>query len=402
MEADRFNICMYTPSASGGHARYTHEVLSALSEQEDDVRVSLITGRDLDPKYRTRLYPIHDILPALLPRSAFRSILGWGYSRVMHYYRRETTFLRWIRDHDKKCGGVHFQEYTIWLAPRHFRWLKARGKRLFFTVHNIYPHGYTPGKPRVADFLLLHWRRTAFRLCDVLFVHSEKLRGQLAEFLGPGHPPIFVTPHGVWNAAGEGPAAVTSPEERVRRRHLLFFGVIRPNKGLHVLLDAMEELTDCTLTVAGQPQDDSYQEQIRAMVKRLPHGRVELMDRFVEDDEMVRLFDRSCLVVLPYTTFAAQSGVLHDALAHGLPVVVTEVGALGESVRSWGIGQVVLPDDDTALAAAIRQMLTPSRYVRASRAVDRVKNDLSWDRVAEIMVEAYRHVWRDGSKAMVA
>ncbi len=402
MEADPFSICMYTPSASGGHARYTHEVLSALSEQGDgDVRVSLVTGRDLDPKYRTRLYPIHDILPPLLPRSTFRSILGWGYSRVMHYYRRETTFLRWIRDHDEECDGIHFQEYTIWLAPRHFRWLKARGKRLFFTVHNIYPHSYTPGKPRVADFLLLYWRRTALRLCNALFVHSENLRGQLAEFLGPGHPPIFVTPHGVWNSAGDGPAAA-NPEERVRRRHLLFFGVIRPNKGLHILLAAMEDLDDCTLTVAGQPQDVRYQEQIRAMVKRLPPGRVELMDRFVDDDEMVRLFERSSLVVLPYTSFAAQSGVLHDALAHGLPVVVTEVGALGESVRSWGIGQVVPPNDDAALAAAIRQMLNPSCYVQASGAVDRVKNDLSWDRVAEIVIEAYRHVRRDGSKAIAA
>jgi glycosyltransferase involved in cell wall biosynthesis len=319
----------------------------------------------------------------------------------MHYYRRETTFLRWIKDHDEECEGIHFQEYTIWLAPRHFRRMKARGIRLFFTVHNIYPHGYTPGKLRVVDFPLLHWRRTAFRLCDALFVHSEKLREQLAEFLGPGHPPIFVTPHGVWNSAGHSPT-VASPEERVRSRHLLFFGVIRPNKGLHVLLDAMEDLVDCTLTVAGQPQEVSYQEQIRAMAKRLPPGRVELMDRFVQDDEMVQLFDRSSLLVLPYTAFAAQSGVLHDALAHGLPVVVTEVGALGESVRSWGIGQVVPPNDDAALAAAIRQMLTSDHYVQASGAVSRVRKNLSWNRVAEVLIEAYRSVWRDGSTAVAA
>jgi glycosyltransferase involved in cell wall biosynthesis len=402
MDTDRFNICMYTPSASGGHARYTHQVLSALSEQDrDDVQVSLITSRDLDPKYRIRLYPIHDILPPLLPRSAFRSTLGWGYSRVMYYRKRETAFLRWIEDHDDTCEGIHFQEYTIWLAPRHFRWLKARGKRLFFTVHNIYPHGYTPGKPRVADPLLLHWRRTALRLCDALFVHSENLRRQLAEFLGPRHPPIFVTPHGVWKSADDNLTA-TSPEERLRRRRLLFFGVIRPNKGLHVLLDAMEDLVDCTLTVAGQPQDVRYLEQIRAMVRRLPPSRIELLDRFVEDDEMVRLFDRSSLVVLPYTSFAAQSGVLHDALAHGLPVVATDVGALGESVRSWDIGQVVPPNDAAALAGAIRQMLTPERYGQASAAVNRVSENLSWNRVAEVLIEAYRSIWRDGSKAKAA
>ena len=399
MDAERFNVCMYTPSASGGHARYAHQVLSALSEQDrDDVQVSLITSRDLDPKYRTSLYPIYDILPPLLPRSAFRSTLVWGYSRVMHYRRRERTFLRWIEDHDDSCEGIHFHEYTMWLAPRHFRWLKARGKRLFCTIHNIYPHGYTPGKIRGAESLLICWRRIAFRLCDALFVHSEILQRQLAEFLGPGHPPIFVTPHGVWKFADDN-LTVTSPEERLRRRQLLFFGVIRPNKGLHVLLDAMEDLVDCTLTVAGQPQDVRYLEQIRAMVRRSPSGRIELVDRFVEDDEMIRLFDQSSLVVLPYTSFTAQSGVLHDALAHGLPVVATDVGALGESVRSWDIGQVVPPNDAAALAAAIRRMLTPDRYVRASGAVSRASKDLSWNRVAEVLIEAYRSIWRAGSKA---
>src|SRR5215211_7916726 len=117
---------------------------------------------------------------------------------------------------------------------------------------------------------------------------------------------------------------------------------------------------------------------------------------------MVRLFEQSSLVVLPYTSFSAQSGVLHDALAYGLPVVVTDVGALGESVRRWGIGQVVPPDDDAALAGAIREMLVPSRYQQVSAVVDRVRNELSWKRAAEIAIEAYRSVWRDGPKATAA
>jgi glycosyltransferase involved in cell wall biosynthesis len=392
---------MYTPSASGGHARYTHEVLSALAAkgQPEGIRVSLVTSRDLASEYRTDRYPIYDVLPRLLPRSAFRSPVTWGLSRVVHYYKRETAFLRWIEKHGSACDAVHFQEYTMWLAPRHLRSLKARGIRLFFTVHNVYPHRHTPGKPRVTDPLLLHWRRTAFRLCDGLFVHTESLREQLAEFLGGEHPPIVVTPHGVWSSA-DAARAVTDVEERVGRRRLLFFGVARPNKGLHTLLRAMEGLDDCTLTVAGQPAEPRYQEQIQAMAKRLPQGRVELIDRFIEDEEMGRIFGQSSLVVLPYISFAGQSGVLHDALAYGLPVVATDVGALGESVLRWGIGQVVPPGDDVALAGAVREMLTPHRYVQASRAVDRARADLSWDRSAEIMIEAYRSTARERPRAI--
>jgi glycosyltransferase involved in cell wall biosynthesis len=126
------------------------------------------------------------------------------------------------------------------------------------------------------------------------------------------------------------------------------------------------------------------------MVKQLPPGRVELIDRFIQDEQMGRIFGQSSLVVLPYASFAAQSGVLHDALAYGLPVVVTDVGALGESVLRWGIGEVVPPEDDVALAAAVREMLIPHRYAQASRAVERVRSDLSWDHSAKIMIEAYR------------
>ena len=401
VKSDQLDVCMYTPSAFGGHARYTHEILSALAAKArpEGVRVSLITSRDLASEYRTDRYVIHDFLPPLQPRSAFRNPVTWGLSRVGHYYARETTFLRWIEKHGSACDAVHFQEYTMWLAPQHLRWLKARGIRLFFTVHNVYPHRYLAHRFKTPYSLQLSMRRTALRLCDVLFVHTENLRKQLAEFLGGDHPPIVVTPHGVWTPA-DTQRTVTGAEERVSRRRLLFFGVVRRNKGLHTLLRAMKGLDDCTLTVAGRPEEPRYQEQIQAMVEQLPPGRVELIDRFIKDEEMGRIFGQSSLVVLPYVSFAAQSGVLHDSLAYGLPVVATDVGALGESVRRWGIGEVVPPENDAALAGAVREMLTPHRYVQASRAVDRVRADLSWDRSAEIMVEAYRSIMQGRPKVI--
>ncbi len=398
METRRLNVCMYTPSAAGGHARYTHELLNALSEvgRAQGVRPSLVTSVDLDANYRNALYPVYDVLPPLVHRSTFRGALSWGLSRVFHYYNREKTFLRWVERHAEKSEGIHVQEYTAWLAPQHFRWLKARGRHLFLTVHNIYPHRYLP---KAIHPVYRYWIGLAWRQCDALFVHTEDLRERLAGFLGAGHPPLFVTPHGVWKAASTTQATATSVEERIRRRRLLFFGVIRPNKGLPVLLRAMERLSDCTLTVAGAFEDPRYRDQIRSLVEQLPPGQVELIDGFVEDDDLAQLFDKSDLVILPYTSFAAQSGVLHDALAHGLPVVASDVGSLGESVRRWGIGEVVPPSDGPALTRAIRDALMPQRYMEASRAVDEVRENLSWERTAEITIEAYRTVGSGASRA---
>jgi glycosyltransferase involved in cell wall biosynthesis len=224
-------------------------------------------------------------------------------------------------------------------------------------------------------------------MCDALFVHSEDLQNSLSALLGPGHPPIFVTPHGVWSVPTNGTAG---NDEHFGRRHLLYFGVVRRYKGVDVLLRAMKLLPDCTLTIAGAPEERSYQEQIRRLTAQLPPEQVDLIEGYVEQDRLTKLFGKSSLVVLPYRFFAAQSGVLHDALAYGLPVVVTDVGALGESVQRWGIGQVVPPNDATALARAIREMLTPGRYAEAKEAVHHVRADLSWTRTAEATVEGYR------------
>ncbi len=402
VESDQLSICMYTPSASGGHARYTHAVLSALSEvgRNEGVQVSLVTSRGLDPQYQTSLYPIHDVLPPLVPRSEFSNSLQWFSSRISHYVKRDRMFLRWLKE-SKLCAGIHFQEYHAWfLAPWHFRSLKARGISLFFTVHHLGGHRFLPNALQVLypRFLRNYWHRAAYNRCDALFVHTEGVRQELAELLGEERPPIFVTHHGVWDSVDDA-ETVVNPRERAQRRRLLFFGRLHPDKGLPVLLRAMKRLADCTLTIAGQPIDSSHHKEIRTLVEQLPRGQVELIDRFVENEEMERLFEQSSLVVLPYTYSPGQSGILHDALAHSLPVVVTEVGVLGESVRRWGIGHLVPPNDDAALADAIREMLTLDRYAEASEAVAHMRTNLSWNRAAEVMIEAYGSVMRRGSKA---
>ena len=284
---------------------------------------------------------------------------------------------------------IHFQDYTIWLAPRCFREIHRRGLAIVMTIHNIIEHRYFNNIHR---FIEVHFMKSASRSCDALLVHSEGLREALSDFLDGVHSPIHVTPHGAWRAAGRSVRpmrAVDGPRER-----LLFFGVIRPNKGLHVLLRALELLPQCDLTVAGEPVEPCYFEQVRDLARRLPPGRVELIDRFIGEQEVADLFGRSSLVVLPYTSFAAQSGVLHQALAHARPVVTSDVGALGESVRRWGVGEVAPPGDERALARAIEQALDPGRYRAAAESIACIQSELTWTRTAETTIEVYRSIVR--------
>ena len=385
MSSRPLHVCMYTPSAHGGHARYTHELLSALGPAGRDraVRVSLVTSRTLAPEFRDTPYPVYDILPPIKPRHGQRAFWRYPYLLV-HLTRRERAFLTWIRT-TAPCTGVQVQELAPWLAPRQFRALRRSGLGVFATVHNVRPHHYPRGVPAA---LYDAWHRAAWRQCHALFVHTDRLRQSLAAFLGPDHPPIVVAPHGLWRTPNS--VVLLDDETRRQRQSLLFFGVVRPNKGLHVLLAAMQRLPGHRLVVAGEWRDRGYGDRVRALLRDIPPDRVTIVDRYVSEDEKAVLYRDASLAILPYTTFDAQSGVLHDALAYGLPVVASDVGALGESVRRWGVGEVVPPADPAALAAAIARLSAHRPFHRACQAIGRVRADLSWSRAAELTIEAYR------------
>jgi glycosyltransferase involved in cell wall biosynthesis len=386
---------MYTPTASGGHPRYSKELLTALAGAERDggLRVSLVTAENLDPAFDTQSYPIHRVLPALQPHDQFGSRVSWLASRLLHYWKQDRSFYRWISaEPDEKI--VHFQEMTLWSAYGHIRRLQRAGIRVFYTVHNVRWHEYPRFlPPAVAERI----RRRYLRACDGLMVHSDALKQALSQMLGEGHPPIYVTPHGAWSASSQ-EAPVRDVSSQLALKRLLFFGIIGHYKGVHVLLDAMKLLPDdFTLTIAGRPNSASYHEQLREQIAGFPPGRVEFIDRFVADEEIPGLFAKSSLLVLPYVNFNAQSGVLHDALAWGLPVVGTDVGAIGTSIREWRIGEVVTPDNAEQLAAGILRMFEPDRYTAAMTGIERARQELSWDRTAEATIAGYKAVVGDWS-----
>lgn len=154
-------ICMYTPTTSGGHALYALDLLSALTATRPASRVetSLITCSDLPKRYRTTRYVIHDLLPPMRPAGDFPSPTIWSLYRQIYYYRRDRIFLQWVRS-SPGCRAVHFQEYTYWLAPLHFSILKRAGVRLFFTVTSI--REFEDGRFHALRKTPGHWPRMGF------------------------------------------------------------------------------------------------------------------------------------------------------------------------------------------------------------------------------------------------
>ena len=247
-------ICMYTPTADGGHAQYTWELMTALTHRFGP-RFELVTSQDVAEQYRLTSYPVHAILPRTVHRREFALKITWAANRLRHYPNSEKAFLKWLAGRPD-IAAVHFQEHTAWRASDFFNRVHELGKSVYYTVHNIRPHAYPPlVPPGIVD----GWNRRAYRSCDGLFVLTERLGQELVRFLGGKNPPIAVVPHGVWTVRDAEP--VISLQERLAKKRLLFFGTIRKNKGLDVLLRTMKLLPEFSLTIAGEPREKEYFDQ---------------------------------------------------------------------------------------------------------------------------------------------
>ena len=388
MTAGRGTVVVFAPTAAGGHARYAWELTSAMARHaRGGYRFELVSTRDLDATFRDAGYATQPVLPAIRDRSSFRTRLGWMIDRATYYPVREHGFLKWLRARPDVVA-VHLQEWKPWLATPLIRRMRAMGKRVFYTVHNVLPHRYPPLVPGP---LMRHWIRRACRHCDGLFVHSPRLAGELAAFLGADHPPITVVPHGVWTVPD---APVEEPlPARLARRRLLFFGAIRRNKGLHLLLDAAARLPGYSVTVAGAPLEREYFDaEVMPRVRALRSGGAELdlRDGFVPDDAVGELFRTHSAVVLPYTDdFVAQSGVVFMALAYGLPVVASEAGGLKDLLGEYRIGETFRTGSADALAGAVRRLHEGSNPDELDRDIRAARRRFTWQAAAGATIAAY-------------
>ncbi len=282
---------------------------------------------------------------------------------------------------------VHFQWLTVQpldvhLLPRRRPTdSKARPPRpkLVLTAHDVLPREPRPGQ--------LAAQRRLYKHFDAVVVHSEHGRERLLE-LGVDPSRAHVIPHGALTHLAELPtepssALPTATEGPV----VLFFGLLRPYKGLDVLLRAWREMRSrppAELWIVGMPRMDVT----RLMADAPPSVR--FVPRFIPDAELPAYFTRADLVVLPYLE-ADQSGVLFTALAFGKPLLLSDVGGFPE-VAATGAARTVPAGDSAALGEALRELLADpaARSAMAERARAAAAGPYSWDAIAHRTLELYR------------
>jgi D-inositol-3-phosphate glycosyltransferase len=277
---------------------------------------------------------------------------------------------------------------------------KLLGKKVALTAHNV-NQARRDSKDSLLNRATL---KIQYRLCDHIFVHTQKMKGELCQDFDVAEDAVTVIRHPVNNAFPDTELKSAEAKRRLGLRDdekaILFFGRIRPYKGIEYLLDAFRLLSADTqanyrLIVAGEPKKGSeeYLHEIRQSVKRdFNQGQVILRIQFIPDDEMELYLKGADVLVLPYKEIF-QSGVLFLAYSFGLPVVATDVGSFREEIVEGRTGFLCKPGDAADLAKALETYFTSDLYknlkVHRSELKDYANANHSWHAVAELTRNAY-------------
>jgi glycosyltransferase involved in cell wall biosynthesis len=351
-------------------APYDHALASALARRGHDVTLltSPFTHGEApapDGYAREEIFlPVSSRLARRSPRAKLRLPL-----KGAEYVPSAARLLRRTSKLDPDV--VHVQ----WLAiPRYdLHWLRRLGRPTVLTAHDVVPRRQKNARA---------WGE-ALALVDRVVVQSQRALDQLAEF-GVARERLVRIQHPVFESgvAAQPPGGAT----------ILFFGLIRDYKGLDVLLRALDVLPRTRLVVAGDPLDPV--EPLRELAGELGVAeRVEWRLGFLPDEEIPRLMHEATLVALPYRKIDS-SGVLATALGHGRPAVVTDVGGLPDAIREFGAGRVVPPDDPSALATAISELLDPLALRQAFEGAEAARRALTWDAAAAQHEAIYEEIRR--------
>ena len=247
--------------------------------------------------------------------------------------------------------------------------------KICFLCHNVMPHEST-----LLDRVLSKY---AFLRSKYFIVHSDEDRRHLLSIKPRAivrtnvHPTYSIFgDFAAYNKTGARTELRISTDQKV----LLFFGMIRPYKGLKYLIQAMARVVksiNCVLLVVGEFYEPK--EGYLALIKQLGlEKHIIIRDEYVKNEMVSLYFASADVVVLPYVS-ATQSGIVQIAFGLNKPVITTNVGGLPEAVEDGRTGFVVDPASPDKLAEAILKFYDGDYEAQFCERIKEKSDAFSWD-----------------------
>jgi D-inositol-3-phosphate glycosyltransferase len=272
------------------------------------------------------------------------------------------------------------------------------GKKIVLTAHNVNAARRDSNDTSLNRITL----RIQYRLAHHIFVHTDKMKGELVDDFGMQAARVTVIPFGINNSVRNSDLTPSEAKQRLgigqSEATILFFGRITPYKGLEYLIEAFRRVQSRSkryrLIVAGRPDNcDAYWTALReALHADNQNGEVVLRAGYIPDDETEIYFKAADVLVLPYRDIY-QSGVLFLGHSFGLPVIAADVGSLKDDIVDGMTGFVFRPEDADDLAKALERYFASDLYgslnSRRQEIRDYAAGRHSWDVVGDKTMNIY-------------
>jgi len=257
-------------------------------------------------------------------------------------------------------------------------WKIKQSTKKIITIHDVVPHDKLSTVRYLYDTVC---RNLTLKRFNNILLLSKVDAPLLEKSLNHTHCRIFFSKLGPYTYLRNYPVS-----NNPYGKYILFFGSIRPYKGVNVLIEAFKKSKcnrqDIKLVIAGKDidgnvlQNESYANDII------------ILNRYIENDELATLISNCLIAVLPYKS-ATQSGVTKSAIALDKPMICTHVGNLPNEVIDGRYGKVVNPDDAEALCDGINYMTDhPEKVEEFAQNIHRdfETGSNSWKAITEDMV----------------
>jgi len=323
--------------------------------------------------------------------------LGMKIARVLIYYAR---LIRYATVTDAKIFHILWNnKFEVFDRIVLMLYYKLLGKKIVLTAHNV-----NAGKRDANDSLLNRSTlKVQYLLADHIFVHTEKMKTELLSDFGVQEGAVSVIPFGINNSVLRTDLSPNEAKQRLgiksNERTILFFGAIRPYKGLEYLVDAFQQLAaagrEYRLIIAGEPRKGSeqYLKHVQGTIDHhISRNQVTQRIQYIPDDETEVYFKAADVLALPYT-HVFQSGVLFLAYSFGLPVIATDVGSVDEEIVEGETGFLCRQCDVDDLVRAIERYFDSGLFRDLPSHRQLIRNYAaarnSWDIVSEATIKVY-------------
>ena len=332
---------------SAGFSNYTSRLCNAFAKQFPTDSIYYMTQKD-NTEIATLQSSIKllDVLETYTKNKKYS--IKWLFDRI---FRSADN----IKLRNKYCAENEIDviciQATIPIIDQFYIKKLKKNTKVVLTVHDVIP-------PIKSFYYSKHSLKKIYKKCDYIIVHSQANKQQLKDIFSIDESKISVICHGTdveykkYNLINCRKKFQINPDKIA----LLFYGMIREQKGLDDLIRGLEGIKNIQLVIAGgMPYGESF-DKYDELIECCNIDCVKMV-QFVPNEWTDELYQACDIVCLPYKYFYSQSGVFMQGIKYRKPVVVSDVSCFSEYINKYKMGVLCKPCNAESINEAVRYLI---------------------------------------------